>query len=139
VTISVSLMLNRLYAVLLRSIGYGGVGFMGEILVAAILSVPMSILATVLAPYVQQWLRARGRENDLKRKIRETEAEYELQRIAAPRDNPMEFTQYLVYVGVEIAFISAAIGIFSGLAFVIGQSLNALEGGIGFFYLPDWL
>ncbi|MGH3145348.1 MAG: hypothetical protein ACRDTR_06050, partial [Rubrobacter sp.] len=43
------------------------------------------------------------------------------------------------YVGVKIAFISAILAIFSGLAFVVGQSLNVLQAGLLPLYIPGWV
>jgi hypothetical protein len=99
-------------------------------LLGTALAIPLSVLATVLAPKIQEALETFGRDAALKKRVRATEAQYEYDRIRGYKQSPSDFTQYLVYVGIKIAFVSAALGIISGIAFIIGSLLGpALAGG----------
>jgi hypothetical protein len=83
-----------------------------------------------LTPYVQRWLDKKGKDRSLTR-TRQLRVEYE--RIKKFSDDPEEFTQYLIYAGLQITFISTFLGIFAGIFFLLGQLLNVNELPVGGF------
>jgi hypothetical protein len=96
----------------------------------ALLSVPTGILVGLATPAIQRRLESFGQDNALRRRVRAAKAEYELAQIATFRRRPSEFTQYLVYVGIKISFIGAAIGIFAGLSYLTGQFLSVYQADV---------
>jgi hypothetical protein len=105
---------------------------MGDIALwlSAVLSIPTGIVTGLATPAIQRWLESRGQDNALRRRVQAAKAEYELARIENFRRKPSEFTQYLVYIGVKISFISAAIGIVAGIAFLVAQFLSAYQADV---------
>jgi hypothetical protein len=100
------------------------------LLLGALLSIPTGIVTGLATPTIQRWLESLGQDNAIRRTVRAAKAEYELARIETFRRRPSEFTQYLVYVGIKISFIGAAIGIVAGLAFLTGQFLSAYQADV---------
>ena len=99
-------------------------------------AVPLSIVANLITPYIQRWLESKSEQAASKKTLR-TRAEYE--QISVYRNNPTEFTQYLIFVAVQIAALSAAIGVIFGLLDFIGFTFSMLGQRGTEFFQREWI
>ena len=73
-----------------------------EFWIGMALAVPLSILASLLAPRVQTWIDSRSKKASRKRAA---ELREELQRISSFKNDPTQFYIYLLEAGIKIALL----------------------------------
>ncbi len=95
-----------------------------EFWLAILASVPIGIGTALVTPSIQHWLDARSKKRSLIR-TRNFEAEYKL--VLFYRDNPNEFTHFLVQTAIKTTFISAVIAVLSGLSVGFASLTAALD------------
>jgi hypothetical protein len=78
----------------------------------ALISVPVGIATGLAVPPLQRWLENRGNQK-LAEQERRSREEYE--EVLFYRKNPETFTQYLVHVAIQTAFIGAVVAVLSAL------------------------
>ena len=92
-----------------------------DVLLGAVLSVPIGIATGLAVTPLQRWFENRGKA----KAVGETKrAEAEYKNVLFYRQHPDEFTQYLVQVAIRTTLIGAAVGIFSGFFFTVGQFIE---------------
>ena len=81
-------------------------------------AIPLSIVGNVLTPAIQKWLAARFSAYAEKRKAVQRK---EQERVAEFVGNPQKFNTYLLVTLIVATMLGAAIGVFSGLLFMLGS------------------
>ena len=89
------------------------------------MSIPIGIGIGLSTPSIQKWLEAQGKQRAL-RVRRYKEDGYN--QVVSWGDKPTEFTHYLLNVVIKTTFIGSALGIFSGMLFILRQALDVLPG-----------
>jgi len=107
---------------------------MSEFWLGIILSFPIGIATALITPWFQRKVDQIDRRRSLAISKRVTK-EYEL--VVHFHKEPIAFTQYLVQVAIRTTFISALMGVFSGLMFSFGQALFIVHLPMAFYELRN--
>ncbi len=101
---------------------------MSDLLIGILLSIPIGIATSLITPWIQGKLDQLNKYRSLAATKR---LDDEYRRVLLFRNNPHEFTQYLVQVAIQTAFTSAFVGIIAGLIYAIAQATVAIPSGMG--------
>jgi hypothetical protein len=96
---------------------------MSDLWIGILFSIPIGIATSLVTPWIQRKLDQLDKYRSLAATKRLDE---EYKRIRAFRDNPHEFTQYLVQVAIRTTFTGAFVAIAAGLIFALAQAIAAL-------------
>lgn len=95
-----------------------------EFWIGTALAVPLSIIASLLAPRVQSWIDKRGAKASEKRRA---EIEEEFREIKSFKSDQSLFYVYLLEAGIRIAFYTALFGLLSGMFFLATQIVASID------------
>ena len=87
-----------------------------EFWIGLLVSIPIAIATNLVTPKIQRWLDRNNKRKALE-KTKNLLAEFN--EVEIYRNNPHEFTQYLIYVGIKITFIGSLVGIIVALPYMI--------------------
>jgi hypothetical protein len=105
---------------------------MGLFIAGLVVSIPLSIIANIYTPKVQNWLAGRSTTR-LTRRVRELRSE--LDTISHYRDNRSSLNELLLGVILRTTYVGSIGGILAGALFIMGRTLS--DAPIGSIYIPN--